>query len=530
MRPKAAVIGAGPVGCLTALGLQQRGYEVIIYESRTAEQFAPQLNEMIGSSSKNQINGNGTQLSSVANSNGGSNSNNKHPLSRSINLAISVRGLTALEFVDPSIAEIVLNNSVPMYGRMIHHKPTSNCQRQSEKSNNHLHVKEESQAYSTKGDAIHSVSRLLLSRLLLDETVNHGIEIRWGHKLQNVQFSFQGTDQALLIFEVNKERQSEEIMDMVIGCDGHHSRIRKAIENETGMKVIESSIDNHYSELHIPAKDELPTLSQNQEYHDNRKYAIDPNHLHIWPRHDFMLIALANKDGSFTSTIFAPQRIYDLYLREPQSTIAFFHEQFPDALQLIGEESIVQQISDRKPSPLGMVRCQSYHAYGQAIILGDSAHAMVPFYGQGLNCGLEDVRIFLEMLDDQSRLNDHSSLIKNYSIQQKAFQRYSASRHDDLMAINDLALANFEEMSSNVVQTSYLLRKKLDSFLLSHLPNGWWSSLYMNVTFSNQGYHSVRQRERFQTKLLHTLMTSTLIGSLVGVGLLVSHFVGFKIM
>ncbi|PWN34714.1 FAD/NAD(P)-binding domain-containing protein [Meira miltonrushii] len=492
MTPKAAVIGAGPVGCLTALGLQQRGYEV--------------------------PNGTANGQSSVA-------SSSKHPLSRSINLAISVRGLTALEFVDPSIAQMVLDNSVPMYGRMIHHKPSQDS-RPHEKNFGDTNVKQESQAYSTRGDAINSVSRLLLSRLLLDETVNQGIEIRWAHRLQDVQFSYKGTEKSLLRFEVDKERQVEEVVDMIVGCDGHHSRIRKAIQTETEMNVTETSIDNLYSELHIPAKDELPPLLRHRDAVEgtshklvNGKYAIDPNHLHIWPRHDFMLIALANKDGSFTSTIFAPQRIYDNYLREPQSTIDFFANQFPDALQLIGEEALVQQICDRKPSPLGMVRCQSYHAHGQAIILGDSAHAMVPFYGQGLNCGLEDVRIFLEMLDEQSRSDKLT-----HSTQEKAFQQYSQSRHADLMAINDLALANFEEMSSNVVRKSYLLRKKLDTFLLHNLPEGWWSSLYMNVTFSNKGYHTVRQREAFQIKLLHAVMTSTVVVSLFGVGVLATRF------
>ncbi|MCO5549699.1 hypothetical protein L7F22_003172 [Adiantum nelumboides] len=518
MSLKAAVIGAGPVGCLTALGLQQRGYEVVVYESRTAKAFAPQLNEMIAMpEGRKLINGNGNGYSSTA-------SGSKHPLSRSINLAISVRGLTALEFVDPSIAQMVLDNSVPMYGRMIHHKPLQDS-RLEEKDVRGEKVKQESQAYSTRGDAINSVSRLLLSRLLLDETVNQGIEIRWAHKLQDVQFSYNGTNKALLKFEVDKEHQVEEVVDMIVGCDGHHSRIRKAIQTETGMKVTETSIDNFYSELHIPAKDELPPLLRHQDLVEGTshkltkgKYAIDPNHLHIWPRHDFMLIALANKDGSFTSTLFAPQRIYDNFLREPQSTIDFFAKQFPDALYLIGEEALVQQICDRKPSPLGMVRCQSYHAHGQAIILGDSAHAMVPFYGQGLNCGLEDVRIFLEMLDEQRNSNKLS-----HSTQQIAFQHYSQSRHADLMAINDLALANFEEMSSNVVRRSYLLRKKLDTFLLHNLPQGWWSSLYMNVTFSNTGYHTVRQREAFQTKLLHTVMTSTAVVSLFGVGMLATR-------
>lgn len=520
--PTTAIIGAGPVGCLTALGLQQRGYDVVIFERRTEETIAPSMGEMIGNHDQHASEGSRLGAADV----------DSRLLSRSINLAISVRGLTALEHVDSRLAQMVLGNAVPMRARMIHHKPAKEAQSRGEQE-----VKLDSQAYSTKGHCINSVPRLLLSRMLLNEVQARKIEVRWGHKLRGVRFSSEAGRPTSLDFDLgegDKVRPEEVVVDAVFGCDGHYSRVRKAMQATKGLQVSETRIDNHYVELHIPPKREIPPLNGQQQTdatgssasktNGSPSYALDPNHLHIWPRHDFMLIALANRDGSFTSTLFAPQRVFDERLSDADSTIAFFTEQFPDALRVIGREALVQQVCGRTPSPLGVVTCQSYHVGGQALLLGDAGHAMVPFYGQGLNCGLEDVRIMLTLLDEQLKkaqtMQDaDEKRDARLTALQLAFEAYSSSRHADLVAINQLAIHNYEEMSSHVVRRSYLTRKRIDAFLERHLPQGWWAGLYTNVTFSNMGYHAARVREARQSAFLHTFLSTAALGSIAAVAL-----------
>jgi kynurenine 3-monooxygenase len=492
MKQTAAVIGAGPVGCLTALGLQQRGYEVTVFERRSADKFAPTLNQLLGHQDAG-LAGKGKQReSSLSNS-------------RSINLAISVRGLTALEFVDPRLSKMVLDNAVPMRARMIHQKPHAEAASSSD-------VQLDSQAYSSHGDCINSVSRLLLSRLLLDEVVKAGIEVCWEYGVESIDVSDsnEGSEDVGLVFDVAGTSDKRDLsFNAIFGCDGHHSKVRLAIQKASVMKVAESNVDNHYVELHIPPLDQtLPYGDEKEIVNANGRYALDPNHLHIWPRHDFMLIALANQDGSFTSTFFGPQRVFDRHLQDSSNTIAFFRQQFPDALHVIGEEALVQQICNRRPSTLGSVRCDRYHLDGRAIILGDAAHAMVPFYGQGLNCGLEDVRMLLQHMD---KVKNSSS---PYNARRTAFAAYSKERRSDLEAIQELAMNNYREMSSHVVKRSFLLRKRLDNLLEQHLPAGWWSSLYSNVTFSNINYHRARRIEARQTLIIQTLLSTTTVGAM----------------
>lgn len=530
----AAVIGAGPVGCLTALGLAQRGYNVTLYEVRPEEAFL------------------GSNLQSNA---------------KSINLAISTRGLTALASVDSRLAKAVLDVAVPMRARMIHPKPSSPHESL---------PPPQSQLYSDKGHCIHSVSRSLLNRKLLDEVVSAGVSICWSHKL--VQAELEGRrknqktkagsdpnsaeqDQVELIFDSPTNKGICRITDLVVGCDGHHSKVRGQIGRATEMDFSQRHIDNYYSELHIPAK-------------ENGDFALDPNHLHIWPRHDFLLIALANQDKSFTSTLFAPKRVYSNHLDDEDRLLEFFRTEFPDVVDLIGVKELKEDLLGKRPSPLSAIECNPYHYKGKAIVLGDAAHAMVPFYGQGLNCGLEDVRIMFELMDKHMeaskeedaaatestfcstsprpvthcRIDSGADVITSREFQDqedakrpirdvmlnqvrmRAFDEYSSTRHVDLVAISQLALDNYQEMSSKVVSQAYLLRKKLDSFLIRNLPDNWWDSLYALVTFSNIGYHEAQQRENRQKRMLNLVGLCSLGGGVVGgalVGLRLARSVGW---
>lgn len=481
--PTAAVIGAGPVGCLAALGLAQRGYVVTLYEARPEDAFS------------------GVNLQTNA---------------RSINLAISTRGLTALSFVDEAITKEILSSSVPMKARMIHSKASSKQRGTSSKAGLRFNdgaegVTLESQAYSDKGENINSVSRNLLNRILLDKVLEKGVEIRWSHRLmradvkagegQKVASSSASSveeDQIKLTFQDANNTSVTQITNLIIGCDGHHSKVRDELSRASELDFSQHYIDNYYTELHVPVN-------------KDGDFALDPNHLHIWPRHEYMLIALANQDKTFTSTLFAPRHIYDDYLNDQDELIRFFQEEFPDALEMIGRDQLIKDLLSRKPSSLATIECNPYHYQGKLIYLGDAAHAMVPFYGQGLNCGLEDVRIMLGLLDKHTKgvekKDSQTSLAR-----EKAFQEYTTQRHPDLLAISQLAMNNFHEMSSKVVSTPYRLRKQLDSLLVRILPTGWWDSQYSRITFSNMRYHEALDRENQQKSILNMIGLSATIG------------------
>ncbi|PWN54176.1 hypothetical protein IE53DRAFT_337541 [Violaceomyces palustris] len=517
-----AVVGAGPVGCLVALALAERGCKVDIYESRPD----PRTSEAIAKASQ-----------------------------RSINLAISTRGLTGLSSVTlgltdsdgnaRDLADIVLEEAVPMRARMIHTAKDA-------KSGN---VKLMSQLYGPKGECINSVDRSRLNNLLLDRAVEHkDIKVHFECRLQQIDFDADsrranGHGPALLEADLGSQPKSKKGLasspyggpvkltfdsiskgggknsvakwaGLVVGCDGAHSAVRTAMGTVVRMGYSHEYIDNGYVELSIPPRTPLGAgarlrgdgegvrLSGRQGGHD--AFHMDPGHLHIWPRHEFMLIALPNRDGSFTCTLFAPFNIFKEHLSTREGILDFFNSHFSDAVPLIGEEALVNDLLSRRPSPLGSVKCKPYHYKDRAILIGDAAHAILPFYGQGLNCGFEDVRVLMEIVDSCAekgqRLED-------------ALETYTNTRHPDLMSINQLALANYEEMASRVVRRSYLWRKRLDSILMSILPSSLWSSLYSMVTFSNLGYAKVLERERRQSALVQRGVWSLGLGSTVGLGL-----------
>lgn len=260
------------------------------------------------------------------------------------------------------------------------------------------------------------------------------------------------------------------IADLVLGCDGINSAVREQLARTISFDFARSYIDSLYVELSMPAKVDAAGRPD---------FALDPNHLHIWPRHDYMLIALPNPDHTFTCTLFAPAAIFAEHLSDREKTLAFFEDKFPDALPLMGRDAVARDIAERRPSPLASVRCRPYHYKGRVILLGDSSHAMLPFYGQGLNCGFEDVRVLLELIDRHAADEDaarpappatafgaHSRSDSGVSMSsrapsprtpkqhpstqalERALAEYSATRHDDLIAICDLAQNNYYEMSS----------------------------------------------------------------------------------
>ncbi|ODV93198.1 hypothetical protein PACTADRAFT_35829 [Pachysolen tannophilus NRRL Y-2460] len=439
------VIGAGLVGCLTALALQKKGYKVILFELRQD----PRLKST------------------------------KEKNLRSINLAISDRGIKALKYVDENLAKKVLDKVIPMRGRMIHDS----------KGN------QESQLYGLYGESIKSIDRGYLNQELLNEIdiinksgVGYPIEVLFGKKLINL--SFLGEEENPTVTIVDQSSHQEQIFefDFIVSADGAFSATRHYLQRYVRMTFKQEFIDTCYIELSIPAG-------------PGNSFLIDPNHLHIWPRDKFMLIALPNQNGSFTSTFFSSWELAES-LNTDTKILNFFKEHFEDGLKLIGEDNLISSFKNNPKGSLVQIHCNPYNYKGKAILIGDAAHGMVPFYGQGMNCGFESLRILLEMLE------------KNNFNTEKAFNQYSKERHQDLEVILKLALDNYNEMSHDVTSIVYLMRKKIDSFL-GRLLRGKWLPLYTMISFRGDiPYSEAISIEKRQQNIIKKLEAAIFVGTI----------------
>ncbi|OCF33318.1 kynurenine 3-monooxygenase [Kwoniella heveanensis BCC8398] len=460
---KVLVIGAGPVGALTALSLHRRGWEVEIWESRDDPR------------------GKDTAPSNL----------------RSINLAISARGLEALRSVDPSLAEQFQNEAIPMKGRMIHHTDG----------------KQESQLYDPiNGQCINSIGRPLLNQRLV-ESLPDTIKLRFNTKLSRIDF-----DRKQAYGSSPEYKEADDIgtgFDLIIGADGSWSKVRTAMMRmESRIDFSQSFIPHAYIELHMPADPTKPG-----------GYAIDKNHLHIWPRHSFMLIGLPNKDGSFTLTLFIPfASLATIKTRDAAS--AFFREHFPSAVEIVGEKKLLDDFENNPRGNLVTINCTPSVWSSHALLLGDASHSMVPFYGQGLNCGLEDVRVLNSVLE-KHKITPTTSLKLGETDPslELALKAYSVERQADLKAICELALQNYTEMRSHVLSPLHHLRRTLDSLLTRLIPSSsklatslhlslntdpfptkrvkGWTSLYEMVTFRpDVPYSEALRKERWQRDVM----------------------------
>jgi len=521
---KAVVVGAGPVGCLTAIALARRGWQVELFEGR------PDLRAP--SSKKTQL--------------------------RSINLAISHRGLVAIQVIDPLAAQRFLQTVIPMKGRMIHH---ANCTLDSQLYDRDGQVRflsRSSPFFSSIGcshqlipvpffiysspQCINSIDRALLNEGLLDEASSSpNIQLFFQHKVQFVDFD---TKIMTVIDVVGGGATRPVEFDFCVGADGSYSVIRRQMMKVVRMDFQQEYLRDEYIELKMPA---------GRDSNGEPVFALDPGHLHIWPRHSFMFIALPNKDRSFTCTLFAPTAVLEL-LVDRQTFLAWFKKYFLDALELIGEDNLAKDWAQNPRSPLICTKSNPYHYLDRAILLGDAAHSMVPFYGQGLNCGLEDVRVLDTLLEQAQVGATTSESVTPGHVDQKlagALARYSESRHDDLVAICDLAMANYVEMRHSVTTPAYIFRKTVDALLYSltarqkiSLPSlvpllsrvpfastiSGWVPLYTMVTFRpDVSYATVKQRAERQSRILTGLgWAGTGILGAVGVGVMRLFWLGFS--
>lgn len=261
-------------------------------------------------------------------------------------------------------------------------------------------------------------------------------------------------------------------------------------------------IDTLWCEFRIP-----PT--------DDGEFRISPNHLHIWPGREFMFIALPSADKSFTCTLFAPSGHYLTLDNSPEDLHAFFNLHFPGVCpELIDPEALSKQFSMNPHLPIISIKCRPHHFSSAVAILGDAAHAVLPFYGQGLNSGLEDVRVLFELLDQHKVYDPEISVYTRSVRRHAAFQAYTDQRCDDTHAINDLSKENFLEMRSGVKSPLYKLRKAIEETIDLRLPFLGWKTQYARISFSNQRYSEVVQAVQHQSEVLGIGLSSVLVAGL----------------
>ena len=294
----------------------------------------------------------------------------------------------------------------------------------------------------------------------------------------------------------NGQKRAPEIevdFDLLIGADGAHSAVRFHMMKYARVTYQQEYIDTLWCEFHIQPKQ------------PDSSFAIDANHLHIWPAGSFMFIAIPSLDRSFTCTLFAPNTRFDFISEDPKTKLPeFFHQNFPGVSpDLIPPEKLQQQFHDNPHLPLISIKCRPYHYKSSVVILGDAAHAMVPFYGQGMNAGLEDVRVLFDILDQNGV---YQQAIPNPEIREKArtsaLDEYTTKRAPDAAAINNLALRNYEEMRSSVRSPTYKIRKWMEETVNLYLPSMGWRTQYTRISFENQRYSEVEKDVQRQGQLL----------------------------
>jgi kynurenine 3-monooxygenase len=421
--PKFVLIGSGLAGGLLAAYFGRRGYKVDLYERRAD----PREGNLVGG--------------------------------RSINLAISTRGIHALEQI--GIAEEALRQAIPMRGRMIHDKSGA------------LHFT----PYDVDPKkCINSIGRAALNTTLIEAAQRYpNVRVHFNHKCTDVDL-----DTASAHLEtVNGDVTARG--DAVIGVDGAFSAVRKSMREEMAdFRYDESYLPHGYKELTIPPG-------------PDGSWRMEKNALHIWPRKSFMMIALPNPDGSFTCTLFwefeGPRSFATT--KSDDEVRRFFDQEFPDAVALM--PSLVDDFRNNPTGSLVTIRCAPWFYRDKVCLVGDAAHAVVPFYGQGMNAAFEDCVVLDECQQEFSRNRE------------RAFAEYFHQRKQNVDALADLAIGNFIEMRDKTASKTFRAKKKLDHALEAALP-GIYLPLYTMVTFTRMPYETAAKRARMQDALVYATL------------------------
>jgi len=354
----------------------------------------------------------------------------------------------------------VLNNlAVPMYGRRIHG----------------IDGNLSFQAYGKSDQYINSIGRGSLNQLLIRKALNLGVDFLFEYTCD----AYNEADQVWSFISGTGDKILTSPNEIVIGADGAFSVIRENLFSTEDKKYKLATLDYGYIELDISA--------------EQAKGSMDSDSLHIWPRERFMLIALPNNDGSLTATLFLPfEGDVSFYgLKTEKNINDFFDKYFSDAKKIIPD--LNKQFNLHPVSGLFLVHADKW-SNSHSLLIGDAAHALVPFYGQGMNAGFEDCRILAEIMDNQSDLN-----------WEKIFKEFFSQRKNNADAISELALQNFTEMRDLVADRSFLVRKQIESYIASVFPD-LFIPQYTMVSFTDIPYSEAFQTGNRHKELLNKIM------------------------
>ena len=379
---------------------------------------------------------------------------------KSINLSLSVRGWTALDAV--GVGDEIRKIAIPMSGRVMH-----------DLAGNLTY-----QPYGKEGQAIFSVSRGKVNATMMDIAEKHGnATIHYNHDCRKVDLK----NGIVWLTNTITGEEIEAKADLIFGADGAFSAVRyNSMQKLDRFQYSQNFIADGYREILLPAN-------------ADGSYKMDKNALHIWPRGRFMLIALANEDGSFTCTLFMPheggENAFDK-LTSKEAVDNFFKTTFPDFYTMM--PNIADAWEDHPLSALAIVRCYPW-AHGKTALMGDAAHATVPFYGQGMNAGFEDCTVLNNLMHKHN--HDWEAI----------FAEYSKERKPDGDALQDLSLENYYVMRDFVADPAFLLRKKIEAKFSELYPDKWLP-LYSQVTFSNIRYSVAYKQGKVQSEIMDQVM------------------------
>lgn len=400
---------------------------------------------------------------------------------RSINLALSTRGIHALRAA--GVWEAMQRIIIPMRGRMMH------------AVSGELSFMPYGKDVS---EVINSISRAELNIALMDAAEARGVTIEFNQRCT----AYDVRTGALQMRDEESGKEREVATEVVMGTDGSASAIRMALQTALPrFNLAQQYLDYGYKELTIPAG-------------RDGKHQMETHALHIWPRGSYMLIALPNIDGTFGCILFLPFEGKDSFaeLDSGAKSRKFFEERFPDALRLM--PGLRENYEANPVGAMVTIKCEPWHVEGKALVLGDAAHAIVPFFGQGLNAAFEDVTVLLEMMDrlvpsaeaDSNHRGERyggaeAPPLRSQNQWEKLFAEFEAARKENTDAIADLALENFVEMRDKVADPRFLLRKKVELALEARHP-GHFVPKYAMVTFHRVPYAVALARGRIQDRML----------------------------
>ena len=377
---------------------------------------------------------------------------------RSINLAMSNRGWKALR--DVNLEEQIKEIAIPLYQRALHvnDKPVYY------------------QKYGKEGEAIWSISRGNLNRKMIDLAEDQGVEFRFNEKVWDVELP----EAKIFTGETERSEWKSYQFDMVFGCDGAFSRVRHRMQRRSRFDYSQDFIDVGYKELTIPPN-------------TDGTHKLDKNSFHIWPRGNFMLIAMPNIDGSFTCTLFMPfeGEVSFEKITSKREAQAFFKQYFPNVRKEI--EDLTDSFIKNPTSAMVTMKCFPWTYWNKVALVGDAAHAVVPFYGQGMNAGFEDIselhRLMTTFGDDWEHI----------------FKTYEKERKPNADAIAELSYRNFMEMSNKTADAKFILQKKIEKHFTQRHPDKW-TPVYSRVTFSERPYAEALKLGDKQERIMEQIM------------------------